>query len=842
MTNPWLRLICLAVLTVLSIADPGAAQNEGAAGYVEGIESEGPATTGIDMEEDAAAAQAEQMESTGEIPQGLSAKRARSVEEIVVTARRREELLEDTPISVTAVSAETLVQAQVTRLNEIQFLVPNLQIAVGRSGAGGSLRIRGVGPTESGNPGVGTYLDGIFLQTGGGQILNVIDVQQVEVLRGPQGTLFGKNTLGGAVNFTTVAPADELTGSGWIRAGSFGTVETRAMLSLPIKIGALEDRVFTRWTFASANSDGYTYNRATGDYHNNRSALWFLGKVRILPIDDLEINVNANYFQNKTNGAGGRCLEINVPGAPPSIRGLLLSANPNFFEKCNATKPYEFETPFQMLYQDTNYGLWGNIAYDFGEVGVFDELSVKLLGSWRRNKTRMREDIDLTEDQIIELTNINIDNVVNARTGRVVGNVAGDPARVDASLVEGQVFGTALDGDVTAIAGFFASWQKSTRSDLVRTNPPGLDELGGFTVGPVEQDDNDWAFYGQATWNLVDWLSLTGGIRYTSETRGTARSTIFPAGDLTTDDPVLVSAGSDSKEFTQWTPMASLQLLAPEDLLVDVPIDHLMGYFTYAKGFSSGGFNAVVGSNTAAGGLIPFDPSTLDNFEIGLKTIGLEERLTFNLALFYMEYQDIQVTQQRTIFVPGQLVPEVARIIVNGSSATMKGLEAEVLARPIDGLLITGNIGVLDSEFGDFVDVSALDATTEINRRGETFNQVPEFTSYLAVQYSFEVDVGPEWLDGWLTPRLDWYYQTKMHNVQPEDPSGQLPGYNLVNARLSFDFLGDRAQVALWGRNLADARSFNTSGGTTGTFGYSTQYFAPPISWGGEISYRFGGA
>lgn len=801
------------------------AQDEGAPGYIEDIETEGAPATGVDLEVDAAAAQAETIESSGEVPAGLSRRRAKQVEEIVVSARRRAELLEDTPISVTAVSAETLVEAQVTQLPDLQFLVPNLQISTGRGGTGGELRVRGVGPTESGNPGVGTYLDGIFLQSGGGQILNVVDIAQVEVLRGPQGTLFGKNTLGGAVNFTTVAPSDELTGSAWLRAGSFGTVESRAMISVPVKIGVLEDKVFTRWSFASANSDGYTYNSGLDQYHNNRSALWFLGKVRVLPIDDLEINVNANYFQNKTNGAGGRCVVVDE--ADPSIQGLLLQANPNFLEKCRATQPYEFRTRSQMLYQDTNYGVWGNIQYNFGEVGYLDDLNVKLLGSWRDNEARVREDIDLTEDLVIELTNLNI------------GDVQGDPSTTTASLVEGQVFGTALDGDITFVAGGFASWQNSDRALIVRTNPPLLDQVGGFTVGPVEQDDNDWAFYGQATWNPIAWLSLTGGIRYTSETRGTARSTIFPLGNGATTDPVVTSAGADSKEFTQWTPMGSIQLIAPEDLFGDAPVDHLMGYFTYAKGFSSGGFNAVVGSTGDVGGLIPFAPSTLDNYEIGFKTIGFDQRATFNIALFYMDYQDIQVTQSQTVFVPGQELPENVRLIVNASSATLKGIEAEILTRPIDGLQIMGNIGILDSEFGDFPDISALDAVSEINRKGETFNQVPEFTSYIAAQYSFEIDAGPTWLDGWLTPRVDWYYQTSVHNVQPEDPSGHVPGYNMVNARLSFDFLDDRAQVALWGRNLADAEYFNTSGGTTGTFGYSTQYFGPPRSWGGEISYRF---
>jgi iron complex outermembrane receptor protein len=816
----------LALLLLCTLVSVASAQDGGAPAYIESIETPGAPISGVDEEIDAGEAQAEAMLEGGSSPEGVSPRRAAQIEEIVVSARRRAEMLEDTPISVSAVDASSLIEAQVTSLPDLQFLVPNLQISTGRSDTGGDLNIRGVGPTESGNPGVGTYVDGIFLQAGGGQILNVIDVQQVEVLRGPQGTLFGKNTLGGAVNFTTVTPSDEYEGSAWLRAGRFRTVETRATLNLPIDIGPLADRVFTRWSFASANSEGYTYNSALDQYHNDRSALWFLGRVRALPTDTLEINVSANYFQNHTHGGGGRCLEVEE--ANPSIRNLLLIANPDFFEKCNETSAFEFRTNSQMLYQDKNYGVWGSAAWQPGDLGPVEDLTVKLLGSWRRNTTRNREDIDLTEDLIIELTNLNI------------GDVYGAPLATDASLIEAQVFGSTLEGDLDAILGVFAGWQNSSRADVVRTNPPLLDTVGGFNIAPVEQDDNDWAFYGQASWDALDWLNLTGGIRYTSETRGTARSTIFPLGDGTTSEPVVTSRGSDSRTFTQWTPMGSIQLLAPGNLLGESPIDHLMGYFTYSKGFSSGGFNAVVGSNSELGGLIPFAPATLDNFEFGLKTMAFDQKATFNLALFYMDYQDIQVVQARTVYVPGQELPENVRLIVNASSATLMGLEAEFAARPIDGLLLTANIGFLDSSYGDFPDISALDSVSEINRKGETFNLVPRFTSYLAAQYSFPVDLGADWLDGWLTPRIDWYYQSAVHNVQPEDPSGRVPGYNLVNARLSFDFAGDRAQVALWGQNLADARYFNTSGGTTGTYGYSLQYYAPPISFGGEISYRFG--
>jgi iron complex outermembrane receptor protein len=833
-------LVFPAVLSFLAVlgAMPAQAQppNEGAVGYIEAIESSGVSATGVDEEVDAAAVQAETARE-GDASPGVSDSRHRRLEEIVVSARRRDEFLEDTPISVSAISAETFVEAQITQFNQLSNIVPNLQISSGRSGFGGGPTIRGVAGTESGNPGAGTYVDGIFLQRSGSSILNVGDVQQLEVLRGPQGTLFGKNTLGGAINITTVAPAQELSGDVWLRAGNYGSLDTRATIDVPIDFGPLADKVFTRFSFSSQHTDGYTTNVAENESYNNRSAYWVLGKVRILPIDDLEVNINANYFQSKSRGAGGECYVVD--DAEASLKGLLLAANPDFYEKCRATTPYTFGTFLDTLFNNDDYGVWGNIKYDFGQVGFMDELSVKLLGSWRRSNGRNRQDIDLTVDDIVELSNVSI------------GEITGDPYEAEDALIEVQTYGQALDGRLNVVGGFFASWLNSSVGNLVATNQPTLDHIGGFTYGPVTQDDHDWAFYSQATYDVTEILSLTGGIRYTSETRGISRASWYPLGDggnigvptcIHEEDAPCVTTGD--KTFTQWTPMGSLQLFAPDSMLDEVPIDHLMGYFSYAKGFSSGGFNAVIGASAAQGGLLPYDPALLDNFEIGVKTVAFDQRMTMNLSLFLMNYDNMQVTTSKTfpctpIPPATDCVPTTQRVIDNAASSEMRGLELEMTLRPIEGLLIQTNIGVLDARYLQFEDTWLLDSVTEVNRAGETFNGVPEFSSYLAVQYSMPIDLASRTLSGWLTPRVDWSYRTKTHNTYQEDASGRVPPYSLLNLRLSYDFMNDRAQVALWGRNVTSSKFFNGGGGTTGFFGYSQRYYAAPATYGAELSYRF---
>lgn len=834
-----LSLILAAVSSDASAAEEN---NEGAAGYIESIETEG-AAGGTAQEVDAAEAQVEQFETSGSVTGGVSRKRIGQLEEIVVSARRRDELLEETPISVTAIDAATFEDAQITRFAELQNIVPNLRIGTGRSGLGGSPVIRGVVPTESGNPGAGTYIDGIFLQGSGASIMNVADIQQLEVLRGPQGTLFGKNTLGGAINITTVAPEQELSGSVWVRAGNYETVKTRSTLNVPINIGPLDGKVFTRFSVSTENTGGYTENLVTGDSYNNRDAYWLLGKVRILPVDDLEVTVNANYFRSKSRGAGGRCFVVD--DAIASLKEQLDNSNPEFYEKCRATTPYTFGTPLNTFYNGQDYGVWGSMVYNFGSVGIFDDLNAKVLGSWRGRDSRTREDVDLTSDNVVELSDVSIDDF------------PGEPFSGTAALVEAQVYGEAFDGRVSGVGGFFASWNNSSVGRLVKTQldppppePQTLSHLGAFTYGPVDQNDSDWAFYGQATWDVLEWMSLTGGLRYTNERRGVTRSNIYPTGDLDNigtptciHEPDQPCAQSGVAAYSSWTPMGSIELLAPEDILGDSPIDHLMGYFTYAKGFSSGGLNAVIGAGVEQGSLVPYAPSMVDNFEVGLKTVALDQRMTLNLSFFFMQYDDMQVTANRSIPCPPgspeDCVPQNERLIRNAAASTMRGLEAELTVRPIEGLMIMTNIGVLDSRYEEFEDVWALDATTPYDRAGETFNGVPQFTSYFAVQYSLPVNLKQTWLSGWLTPRLDWSYRSKVHNTFPEDSSGRVPGYNLLNARLSYEFMDDRAQIALWGQNLTSSRYFNGGGGTTGFFGYSQRYYAAPVTFGGEISYRF---
>ncbi len=739
------------------------------------------------------------------------ARRSNTVEEIIVSARRRDELLEDTPISVTALGEQTLREAGVLRLDDLQTLVPNLQFLPGTDNQATNIVIRGIGTSVPGvvsfDPGVGIYVDGVFLPRAHGQLLDIIDVEQVEVLRGPQGTLFGKNTVGGAVNMTTRRPGEELEGFALVRAGNQGLVFSRAMLNVPVRAGWFDGRLFTRLALSTTNTDGYVWNREQETFYSDRNSMGFLGSVRFLPVDDLTVDVSGTWGRDHNHGRGGQCVFVQETGL-----GSLL---PGYYDACRQSKPFEVATNEAQISDLISYGVWGTIAYDVGEIGVLDGLVVKSITSWRRQRQRARLDFDATEFPAI-------------KTSDVGGSPTdGYPSQAKQVSTELQFTGRTWQDRIDFVAGAFGFWEDASDPQTL-TLAPGFINLVNLNLR--ESDNWNWALYGQVTADVTSWLSLTGGLRYTQEKKGLravnrdpTQPTQPPATDLTS-----------SAIFSAWTPMASVAVPLPEDWIAPARLDHLMTYFTYARGFRGGGFDGTLNPNIST--LEPFAPEYLDSFEWGAKAIGFDERATLNVSVFYGEYADIQVSSiQDDPDSPTGFVFTTQ----NAARATTHGAELELLALPIEGLQLNGSVGLLYSKYEEFIGVDNVTGAP-VDRAGQRFSQVPEVQLHLALQYSFELPPpGAGWLGGWVTPRIEWYHQSSMFLLGPEVPAATQPGYDLVHARLSYDFADDRAQVALWGKNLTDAEYFNFALPSVSSFGTANLFFAQNRTFGGELSWRF---
>ena len=814
------RLVLVVVFSFGWVSGAGAQPPQAPASYVESIETRGELGGEEDVF-DSEEAQAERYETTGDAPADRHT--LRTVEEIVVSARKRDEFLEDTPVSVTALSETTLMEAGIQRLDEIQTLVPNLQFQSDNTGGQSNIRIRGVGTSATAisfDPGVGVYIDGVFLPRGFGTLVDIVDVQQIEVLRGPQGTLFGKNTVGGAINITTIKPRDQFEGFAMVRPSNFGRVDTRFMINVPI----LEDTLFTRFSFATTNTPGFTYNAVRDEPLNGKNSVAVLGSFRWLPHQDLTLDFTGTWSRDSNNGIAQQCVVVreDVP-----LRTFLSDA---YFENCADTTPFVTNANVATLTDIESYGTWLTADWDVGEVPFFGDVSVKSLTSWREQKPRVRFDVDQTRYDIVQLSSAG-------------GSIRdGDPGFQRQIMQEGQLNGAALEGDLNYVAGVFGFWETGFDNRATYVLPPGQPgdppppALNRLTDAPIDIDNWTWALYGQATYDVLDWMSLTGGIRYTQDKKGL----LFQQFDPRTGEQFANESGD--KVFDAWTPMGSIALTLPEDLMDDIPLDHLMGYFTYARGFKGGGFNGVATgrSGAGAGDAFAYDPETLDNFEIGFKLIGFDQLATLNTSFFYGKYDDIQVTSVRDTGLDENGVPTIARLTTNAAEATTKGFEIELNTRPVEGLMIVGNVGYTDAVYDSFPDaVSDYDGET-IDRSGDPFLFVPKLGSFVSVQYSMEMG----WLEdtpmrGWITPRLEWAYTSETQWLGPEVPQATQRGFNLLNARLSYDFYDNRAQVALWGKNLTDEAYFTYATAIVSTFGIATRGFQAPRTFGGELSYRF---
>ena len=813
---------------------------------IENLESEGTAD-GEDDALDAEAAQGQKLKSKAPVP-GLSKRADTRLENIVVTARRREEFLEDTPVAVTALGEDILRETSVTRLDEITNLVPNLTFLRGRNGQDATVFIRGVGqaqaPTITFDPGVGIYVDGVYLARAQGAIIDILDVEQVEVLRGPQGTLFGKNTIGGAINITTIKPSEELEAFTMVRAGSRDTVQTRTSLNIPVNVGWLEDKLFTRFAFGSSNTRGYTYNSLRDEWWSDENSLGFLGSLRFEPFESLSFDLSGTWARNHNNGKGGQCVFVQQT----AVLQAFWPPREQFAKDCERSEPYRFESNVDGINDVESYGTWGTATWDLGEASVFEDLQVKSLSSWREQIPRLREDYDMTGQAVGQAS-------ATGGSGDFVGE-AGSARQISEEI---QLTGTALDGDLSFVGGVYGFWENGYQYQSVRAFPgpltPGPSTAGDMVTATTNNATTisnwSWALFTQATYDIFEWLSLTGGVRYTREEKSLRLDQVRPKlplaypGDCVGQSPTVcvpdlqVVDVNESEKFGATTPMASIAVRVPDDLLEPAPIEHLLGYFTYSKGFKSGGFNGMV-REAGTDELTAFQPEYLESYEVGVKTISLEQRLTVNLAIFQGNYTDQQV--QSVVLGPPLIPggpPQVSLAVNNAAESQTRGVEIEGIALPFEGLVFQTNISFLDAKFDSFLAPSDLNSST-VDRAGQRFPFVPEFQAHVGVQYSFPVEVaGPAWMEGWLTPRLDWYYQGSVLYAGPELPQATQSGYNLLGARLSYDFMDDRAQFALWGLNLLDTQYFEMVTGSAQSFGEIVRFYEAPRTIGVELSYRF---
>jgi iron complex outermembrane receptor protein len=599
------------------------------------------------------------------------------IEEIVVTARHRAENIQSVPISMTAVSGSAIEEARINTLQELEHSVPNL--IFGETGTSGETHvgIRGIGDFSR-NIGfdtrVGVYIDGVFA----GQSLAVdqglVDVSQVEVLRGPQGTLFGKNSSSGAINIITNKPEiGETNGELRLGAGNLENVYGQAVLNVP-----LGETAAARFSLVSQNQDGYINNLFNGK--NVMTSDHLLGRLRLRfqPSDDLDINFSYD-FRKQDND-----LLFLEPDASFENSVGNPSAAPQFIVDQDA----------QLI--DENDGSGGGLTIDYTLAN--DHVLTSITG-FRTVDRKVGSDEDAT--RVFSLDARFFEDDFDHFTQEVR-------------------LASPSDQSFRYVAGIFYFDQEAITNRKVALGPGfgGPPEGVDAAIQDSAVDTSNLALFVNGNLDLSDQWTLSGGLRYTDEQKDARIDQfVFPGFGLA---EMIQESFTRDEDYV--TATLNLQFQASDDMLA---------YFTYSSGYKAGGFNVDLVPTI---GDLFFEEETVDSFEIGLKSDLLDGRLRLNITAFHAEYEDYQVFQFRFDPFSGT----TALLVSNAASVTTQGLEIEGVAHFSDSFELSYGLGLTDATFDDFPGGAIDPSTgAAINVAGNTLPRAPDMTANLTARYHF---------------------------------------------------------------------------------------------------------
>ncbi|MBN7797396.1 TonB-dependent receptor [Parahaliea mediterranea] len=747
--------------------------------------------------------------------------RSWQLEEVTVTARKREESLQDAPIAISAFSGDGLEARGITRLIEIGDITPNLTFqnnpSFGGASSAAAVYIRGIGQKEflpTVEPGVGIYVDGIYVARSVGAIFDLVEVEQVEVLRGPQGTLFGRNTIGGAISITTRKPEQQWASSLEATMGSDSRLDLKGMVNVPFT-----DSLAGRFNLASFQRDGYVTRvhdgKDLGDDDTLTGRAAFLWDVT----PDLEVNVSAGFTKDNENGSPVRLIGINYagpidPDTPPLATihnvGASLAAGgpeapciiPGVTGTVNTAVPACYDDRY-LGSGDRNYGT----APTYAKVDLYhadttiswhlsERLQLKSITGYRDLDSHFARDGDGSPWRVTQFVD------------------ALDQQQFTQEL---QFLGNSEDQRLNWILGLYYFDESGENTNT-------LDFSVSKFVSGGAYDNRSAAAFAQVSYDLSESLTLTGGLRYTDERKRflpdqyIIQNYFAGTGHPMLDAPFM-QAGSrvlphleKQIEIEETTPMLNLRWQVT---------DGTMLYATYSEGFKSGGFSQrvfppqVAGATAPAGtadiDLIPsFDPEYVTSTELGLKYSSDDNTLRVNAAIFDTRYEDFQI----------QVFTSVAPVTKNAAEVGITGAELEVTWLFGDGWMLETAAGFLDAGYDD------IDTSETFVDAGNDLERVPDTTLSASISKDFNLDSG-----ALLSARLDWSYRADQEMDTFNTAQIAQESYSLLNANVSWRSSDEHYQVTLGGTNLTD-EEYLVSGiigdafqSYEGVYGRGTQWY-----------------
>jgi len=709
-----------------------------------------------------------------------------SIDEITVTARKRSESLQQAPVAVSAFTTAALEDRSINDTVSLTSFVPNLNSTTGLSGGShANYFIRGVGQIDhvaTVDSGVSLYLDGIYLGRANGANLSTLDVERIEVLRGPQGTLFGKNTLGGAIHVITAKPGEEFAGVASAVVGSRDWAEFRGWVNVP-----LEDNLFARISLNAKSQDGWATRIGDGEVFGDRESI--SGRARVLWIPSETVEVDLSFDISHGRGTSN----------PISLAGIgSLGFYPPDFNQDDyiPENPYTTYAGFEAGNDIDVWGLSGTVNWD-----VADNVSLKSITAYRTLKQITGNDFDGSPI-------FGIDQIQ-----------ATDQWQFSEEL---QLSGLSFEGKLNWMLGLFYFKENVDQAIPIHLfTPTALNQVNYLDIENI-------AGFGQATLQLTNQFSITAGARHTYEKKEQTINNFF----LAAREQLLSRKLSDfihtpasgrgfetipstdlQESWTSFTPKVSL------DFQVN---DEVLAYASFSKGFKGGGFN---GRPTGTNEFLAYDPERLNSWELGLKSEWFERRLRFNAAAFYNDYSDIQLLVLR------QSGDGALSIFTqNAAKAELYGLEVESVALLAPGLEFNLGLGYLHNKYKK-LDPGTVDVGVGY---GDKLPQAPKWSISAGLQYEYFVEGF-----GTITPRVDYSYKTKYYFFAANNPLDVQDSLSLVNARLTYTSLNEAWSVSLFANNLFDKFYYAQREDVRDAFDVALNWPAQPRVFGMEAKFNF---
>ncbi len=619
------------------------------------------------------------------------AARSGVLDEVVVTARKREESLQDVGQSVSAFDAQEIERRFARDMRDIVDISPNLIVDDTSQGPGGvaAVALRGIGVSEvesSFDPAVGVVIDGVFLGKASGSIAKMIDIERIEVLRGPQGTLFGRNAIGGVINITRAKPSQEFYGKVRGSYANYDHFEFDGLLNLPVG-----DQLAVKLMASRHHQrEGHFRNMVTGRRDGEVEYTMYSAHALFQPVPEMEIEYSytrEEYDQDTPPllnvGQSGQ-LFCDAFGFCGTSVGEPTTGN-RFRVEQNGPNDATFDANTHIA----------SLSWD-----VSDRWSVDYIFGYRETKETVLQDFDGTPLTLFH-------------TSR--------PEKFDQTSHELRLTHSGDRLDFTAGAYLF---DMEYTIDLVSFIGFAVPDTVLEIPQTANQQTDSWAGFFEADYRLTeDWVVTVGG-RYSKDKKEAQITNDF---FISQPEPV-------SKSWNEFTPKVGLKYFASEDLML---------YTLYSTGYRAGGFNGRPTTQEAAD--LPYDPETVDNIEIGFKSQWLDNRLRLNASAFRMKYDDKQEEQSVSVEVgTGQQT-----VVANAASATIWGVEVDFVYLPeIEGLTLAGNLGWLDASYDDFLADIGRGGITD--NSDLDFRRAPDWTASLSAIYEWEVQGGTAWTRlGW---------------------------------------------------------------------------------------------